>query len=67
MELAEGFDILIFLLLHSEVSDRNQALLTSGNLAQGLTQTQLEERLTDHCALYWWTVNRHLLARNRKR
>eukprot|EP00961_Rhodomonas_salina_P227425 3074918-Rhodomonas_salina.1 len=27
----------------------------SGNLAQGLSQTKLEERLTDHGALYWWT------------
>lgn len=38
---------------------------SSGNLAQGLSQTQLEGRLTDHGALYWWTVN--VLARNRKR
>eukprot|EP00961_Rhodomonas_salina_P256922 3471653-Rhodomonas_salina.1 len=40
----------------------------SGNLAQGLPQTQLEERLTmprRHGALYWWTVN--VLARNRER
>eukprot|EP00961_Rhodomonas_salina_P126807 1709106-Rhodomonas_salina.2 len=38
---------------------------SSGNLAQGLTQAQLEKRLTDHGALYWWTVD--VLARNRKR
>eukprot|EP00961_Rhodomonas_salina_P272236 3678550-Rhodomonas_salina.2 len=29
----------------------------SGNLARGLSQTELEERLTRtmHSALYWWT------------
>eukprot|EP00961_Rhodomonas_salina_P183769 2480767-Rhodomonas_salina.1 len=41
-----------------------QHIRDSGNLAQGLSQTQLEKRLTDHGALYWWTVN--VLARNRK-
>eukprot|EP00961_Rhodomonas_salina_P188683 2546429-Rhodomonas_salina.2 len=40
-------------------------VMQSGNLAQGLSQTELEERLrlAEHDALSWWTV--HVLARNR--